>query len=124
MAFTRQVTLKAPPKAVFQLLLDVTTLEEYTPWRVEPMGDAVGVGFQWKEKRGLKRRTWTVTAFDRRGFSMTSECNGLSLTMAAKKGGPGSCNVQMRVDGAAAAVAKFERSDGDRLDALKAWLDG
>lgn len=123
-AFTRQVLIRAPPKSVFQVLADVTVIEECTPWKVTPLADAVGVGFQWRESRGLRRRTWTMTAFDRRGLSFTAAYGGLAMTVAAKKGGPGSCNVRMTVDGDEKAVARFEKSDGDRLERLRDWLDG
>ncbi len=121
-SFKRQVLLRAPPKTVFQFLYDVTLLEEFTKWRVTLLGDEFGTGFQWRESRFLRKREWTVTEYDRRGCSFAAEWNGVTIRLVAKKGGTGSTNVQMRVDGDEAAVRKFERSDGDRLDRLKEFL--
>lgn len=118
-----QATIRAPPKSVFQFLYDVTQLEDYSDWNVTPLDDTVGEGFQWRESRLLRRRTWTMTAFDRRGFTFTATCGDLQLTMTAKKGGPGSSNVQMRVDGPDAAVKRFAKTDGDRLERLAALLN-
>lgn len=115
--------MRAPPKTVFQFLFDVTLLEEYTPWRVKVMGDEFGEGLQWSESRFLRRRVWTVTAFDRRKLSFTAKWKGIEMTLMAKKGGTGSTNVQMRVGGPDRAVARFERTDGDRLDRLNAFLE-
>lgn len=123
MTLTRQALVRAPPKAVFQFLFDVTLLDDITPWRVTPLGDEVGVGFQWRESRLLRRRIWTVTAFDRRGLSFTAETRGLTMTLAAKKGGTGSTNVRMVVDGDERAVRRFQRTDGDRLERLRAFLE-
>ncbi len=123
MTFTRQTLIRAPPKAVFQLLADVTMLEEISRWKVEPDGDEVGAGFSWSERKWWRRRRWTMTQFDRRGLSYTMEGNGLTVVITAKKGGTGSCNVRMIVDGAPSAVRRFERSDGDRLERLGAYLD-
>ena len=120
---TRQTTVRAPPKAVFPFLHDVTLLEDITPWRVTPLGDEVGVGFQWRESRPLRRRTWTVTAFDRRGLSFTAESGSLRMTLAARKGGTGSTNVRMVVDGDEGAVRRFGKTDGDRLERLRAFLE-
>lgn len=116
------VLLRAPPKSVFQLLSDPTMLEEFTKWRVdadEPLAD----GVTWTERRALRKRTWTVSTFDRRGLSFAMEGSGVTVHFAAKKGGPGSCNAHMRITGEPPAVARFEKSDGDRLDLLKAWLE-
>ncbi len=118
-----QATVKAPPKSVFQFLYDVTNLEEYSDWNVTPLEDTVGEGFQWRESRFLQRRTWTMTAFDRRKLTFTATSGDLTLVLAAKKGGPGSSNVQMRVDGPEKAVARFAKTDGDRLDRLAALLN-
>ncbi|MGB1585536.1 MAG: hypothetical protein ACPHID_00635 [Thermoplasmatota archaeon] len=118
-----QALIRAPPKSVFQFLYDVTLLEDYSNWKVTLLDDAVGEGFRWRESRFLAKRTWTMTAFDRRALTFTATCGDLSLTMAAKKGGPGSCNVQMRVEGPDAAVARFAKTDGDRLERLAALLN-
>lgn len=116
----RQALLKAPPKTVFQFLCDPTMLEEISRWKVDaPAG--FDVGTQWTERRLLARRTWEVVAFDRRGLSFTLD-GPVRLHMACKKGGPGSCNVHMHVEGSQRAVAKFMRTDGDRLDRLAAWM--
>lgn len=123
MSFTRQATIRAPPKAVFQFLYDVTLLEDLSGWRVKPLGSEVGEGFQWRESRFLRRRLWTVTAFDRRGLSYTAEWDGIRVTLAAKKGGTGSTNVRMVVEGDEKAVRQFEKTDGDRLERLRALLE-
>jgi hypothetical protein len=119
---SRQVTFPAPPKTVFQFLFDVSLIAEYTPWKVDFDGDEFGVGFTWHEKRLLSRRTWTVQAFDRRGLTFSASWGDIQVSFAAKKGGPGSCNVRMKVDGEPAAVRKFLNSDGDRLELLRAYL--
>lgn len=104
------------------MLIDPSVWEESTGWRVDVDGE-VGLGDSWTEKRRLRRRAWTVIAFDRRGLSLTVDDGaGLRVTYTAKKGGPGSCNVQMRIEGDDKAVAAFEKSDGDRLERLAAWL--
>ncbi len=113
-----------PPKPVFQFLCDPTIVEEFTKWRVTELGDRFAEGFQWQESRPLARRTWTVTAYDRRGLTFTAAWNGLTVSFAAKKGGTGSCNLQMRVDGDARAVAKFEKTDGDRLESFRLLMEG
>lgn len=123
MPFTRQTLIRAPPKAVFQFLADVTMLEEITTWKVQPDGDEVGQGFTWSEKRLLRRRRWEMTHFDRRGLTFTMEGNGLTVVIAAKKGGTGSCNIRMIVEGDDRAVRRFERTDGDRLERLAAYLE-
>ena len=115
-----QALLKAPPKTVFQFLSDPTLLEEISRWKVDGP-DTMAVGTAWIERRGLRRRTWTVTTYDRRGLAFSIE-GPVAVTFACKKGGPGSCNVQMDVAGDPKAVARFERTDGDRLDRLAAWL--
>lgn len=48
----------------------------------------------------------------------------MSLNFAAKKGGCASCNVQMRIEGDPKAVARFEKTDGDRLEQLKRFWEG
>ena len=122
---THQVLFRFPPKSVFQVLTDPTLVEEFTAWRVKGDGPSrFEEGTTWTERRGLKRRRWTVTAYDRRGLTYTVEGQGVRVSVAAKKGGPGSCNVQMRVDGPASAVVRFEKTDGDRLEKLRDWLDG
>ncbi len=108
---------------MFQFLYDVTLLEEFTKWRVTPLGDEFGEGFQWRESKFLKSRVWTVTEYDRRACSYSAEWNGITMSLVAKKGGTGSSNVQMRVEGDEAVVRKFEKTDGDRLDQLKAYLN-
>lgn len=118
-----QTLLRFPPKSVFQVLSDPTVLEEFTKWRVDAP-DRLDVGSRWTERRWLRRRAWTVTAYDRRGLTFTVEGQGMTVSFAAKKGGPGSCNVQMRIEGPANKVARFERTDGDRLDRLRDWLEG
>lgn len=123
MSFTRQTLLRAPPKAVFQVLYDVTLVGDVTPWRVTPLGSEVGEGFRWRESRFLRRREWTVTRFDRRGLSYTAEWGGVRLTLEAKKGGTGSTNVRMVVEGDERAVRRFERTDGDRLERLRALFE-
>jgi hypothetical protein len=115
-------TFRFPPKSMFQVLCEPATLEEFTPWKVnEPARFERGA--TWSERRGLKRRNWTVTAYDRRGLSFTQEWRGLAVSFACKKGGPGSCNVQMDIEGHAGQVARFRRTDGDRLERMKAWLE-
>ncbi len=124
MSFKRQVTIRMPPKPVFQFLCDPTIVEEFTKWRVQEGEGAFGPGFSWQESRLLARRNWTVTAYDRRGLTFTAKGNGVEVSFAAKKGGTGSCNLQMRVDGDAKAVARFEKTDGDRLEQFRALMEG
>lgn len=114
------VLFPAPPKHVFQFLCAVDAIPEYTRWTVEFADDGFGEGFTWTEKRGLKRRQWTITAYDRRKFTFTQSRGDLHVTFAAKKGGAGSTNAQMKATGPGAQ--KFLKSDGDRLDRLKAYL--
>lgn len=114
--------MRAPPKSVFQLLIDPTVIEEFTKWRVDAE-EEIGAGTEWTERRLLRKRSWAVTAFDRRGLSFTQSDGTVSVRFAAKKGGPGSCNVQMVVEGPEAAVEKFLKSDGDRLDRMRDWLE-
>ncbi len=121
--FTRQTLVRAPPKAVFQLLADVTMLEEISNWKVHPDGDEVGEGFTWSERKLWQRRRWEMTQFDRRGLNYTMQGNGITVVVAAKKGGTGSCNVRMMVEGDDRAVRRFERTDGDRLERLAAYLE-
>lgn len=118
-----QVLLRFPPKSVFQVLTDPTVIEEFTNWRVQGP-DRFDVGARWTERRFLRKRTWAVTAYGRRGLTFTMEGEGVTVAFAAKKGGPQSCNVQMQVDGPPRAVARFEKTDGDRLERLRDWLEG
>lgn len=119
-----QATIRVPPKAVFDFLCDPSVWEECTDWRVVEGDGRFGEGFTWQERRRLTRRTWTVTAFDRRGLTFTAESGEVTMTFRCKKGGTGSCNAQMRIEGEPKAVARFEKSDGDRLERFRDWLEG
>ncbi|MGB1696831.1 MAG: hypothetical protein ACPHK8_00355 [Thermoplasmatota archaeon] len=110
----------APPKNVFQFLCAIDAVPDYLGRKVQFDEDGFGEGFSWTEKKGFRSRKWTVTAYDRRALTFTMESDGVSVTFAAKKGGGGSCNAQMNVSGPGAA--KFLKTDGDRLEKLKAYL--
>jgi hypothetical protein len=118
-----QAVVRAPPKAVFQFLWDVQLIEEYTKLKVTTSDDEVGAGFSWTERRLLRKRTWTMTAFDRRGLCFTATSGDLSVTWAAKKGGTGSTNLRMTAEGAKAAIARFAKTDGKRMARLAGCLE-
>lgn len=109
-----------PPKSVFQFLCAIDAVPEYMGGKVEFEDDGFGTGFTWTEKRGLRKRRWTITAYDRRALTFTMESKDVVVKFAAKKGGAGSCNAQMNVSGPGAQ--KFLKTDGDRLERLKAFL--
>lgn len=117
----KTVLYPIPPKNTFQFLCAIDAIEEFTKWKVTFEDDGFGEGFTWTEKRGFKKRTWTITAYDRRKLTFTQETDGVKVTFAAKKGGAGSCNAQMQVTGPKAD--SFLKTDGDRLDSLKAYLE-
>lgn len=101
------------------MLCDVTLIEDISGWRVQGTPE-IQMGTTWEERGRWRRRTWSITDFDRRGLRFTMTGSGVDVTFAAKKGGPGSCNVEMTVTGEPRAVARFERREGDRLERLAA----
>lgn len=109
-----------PPKNVFQFMCAIDAVGEYMGRKVEFEDDGFGLGFSWTEKKGFRKREWTITAYDRRALTYIMESKGLVVEYAAKKGGAGSCNAQMNVYGPDAK--KFLKTDGDRLERLKAYL--
>ncbi len=117
-----QATIRMPPKSVFQFLCDPTWIEEVSKVTVVEDDGPFGEGFGWTEKRLLQRRRWEVTAYDRRALTFSATDGTITLHVAAKKGGTMSCNVQMRAEGPAKAVAKFEGED--RIGLLRTFLEG
>lgn len=119
-----QVLLRVPPKNAFQFLYDPEIWEDAGLCRVRVGDEDVGEGFTWEEKWGLKWRTFTMTEFDRRGFRYSAKSDDLTLHIMAKKGGTGSTNAVLQVDGDEKALKAYQkRFPKGRLQAVFDWLE-
>ncbi len=93
---------------------------------VEVSGHPLREGITWTETRRFwgipRRRTFTVMEFEK-GKRLVTACDGATYTWEAKKGGTGSCNLHLRIDGDAAAVARAVKFEGKRLEQIRAFVD-